>query len=451
MSISTRTARIVPETPVTSIEEYAGQGGGQALAAAFSMPREEIVAVVKRSGLRGRGGAGFPTGVKWGGLLAEAAAVKYFCCNAAEGEPGTFKDRFLIRRNPYRLVEGVAIGAHATGATAAFIGLKARFEQEAALLGKAIAQMESAGLLGDIHVELRLGPDEYLFGEERALLEVIEGREPMPRVLPPYMQGIFATPEGHYPAAVNNAETLVNVPLILLNGPEWFREAGTEKSPGTMVFTLVGDVRRPGVYELPLGTPLSTLLHEVGGGPHEGRELKAVLSGASHPVLTPAHFDTPMDFDSLAETGAGLGSAGFVVYDDTACMVKVARAFSRFLSVESCGQCNPCKIEGLKITDVLGRIDGGEGSEGDVEQIMRSCRTVTDGQRCYVPTAHSFLVQSIVRIFVGELAAHLEHGCPFEREIELPKIVDFDEETGTFTLDEHYRLKRADWTYEDGE
>lgn len=445
----TQERRLLPDAPIESLEQYLDHGGGQALDHALTLPPEEVMEIVKGSGLRGRGGAGFPTGLKWAAIRSDPSSTKYLCCNAAEGEPATFKDRFLIRKNPYLLVEGLAIAAYATGVNGVFIAIKKKFEREVGALRRALAEMAEHGLTGPAPMDLRLGPDEYLFGEERGLLEVIEGREPMPRILPPYMQGILAGPEHPFPTIVNNLETLCNVPGIVLNGSEWFRSVGTESSPGTMVFTLLGDVQYPGMYELALGLTLGSLLYEYGGGPHEGREFKAVLPGASNCVITPAHFDTPLDFDAMANIGSGLGSAGFAVYDDTACMVRVAQIFSRFLHIESCGQCNPCKLHSENITRLLTRIDAGEGTETDVEEILRSCRMVTDGQRCYVATAESLLVQSMVRVFVGELAAHLEGACPLPREIVLPKLNDFDEKTGHFTYDASYSRKRSDWTYAD--
>jgi NADH:ubiquinone oxidoreductase subunit F (NADH-binding) len=431
----------------STLDEYIAQGGGDALQIALEVPREDIVQMVKRSGLRGRGGAGFPTGVKWESLRTDPQSPKYLCCNGAEGEPGTFKDRFILRTNPYLLLEGMAIGAYASGADAAFIAVKGRFKREIANLERAHAEMLERGMLGGIPIETKYGPDEYLFGEERALLEVIEGREPMPRILPPYMHGLLAGPTHPYPTIVNNVETMSNIPGIVRHGPDWFREEGTEKSPGTMIFTLVGDVQRPGIYELPLGTPLNDLLWEYGGGPLEGRSFKAVLSGASNPVMVPPHFATPMDFDAMADIGTGLGSGGFIVYDDTACMVKVAATYSRFLHVESCAQCIPCKLHSENITNLLQQVDTGQGTEDHLERILRSCRMVTDGQRCYLSTAESLVVQSIVRVFVGEFAAHLEIGCPLPRPIVLPKLTEFDEDTGVFTFDPTYVRKRPNWTY----
>jgi NADH:ubiquinone oxidoreductase subunit F (NADH-binding) len=442
--------RVLPDKPIESLEEYLAQGGGDALQIALAIPPEETIDMVKRSGLRGRGGAGFPTGIKWASLRSDPATIKYLCCNGAEGEPATFKDRMLMRRNPYQLLEGVAIAAYASGAKGSFVALKRRFHTEVKALERARLEMMEYGLLGPVPLELRYGPDSYLFGEERGLLEVIEGRDPLPRIHPPYMQGILADPEHPYPAAVNNVETLSSVPGILRFGPDWFREVGTERSPGTMIFTLVGDVQRPGIYELPLGVTMNQLLYDIGGGPLPGHEFKVVVPGASNPVMIPAHFGTPLDFDATAAIGTGLGSASYTVYDDRTCMVRVAKVFSRFLHIESCGQCVPCKIQSDRITRLLNKIDDGEGEQRDLEEILAACRRVTDGQRCYLSTAESVLIQSLVRIFVGEFAAHLEMGgCPLPGVTDLPKLVDFHEDTGVFDFDLRYPLKRSDWTYED--
>ena len=439
--------RVLPPEPVTSIDEYLERGGGSALGKVLTLPPEEIVDVLKRSGLRGRGGAGFPTGLKWEGMLS-AEGDRYFVCNGAEGEPATFKDRWLIRRNPYQVLEGVAIGAFTTGAAGAFIAVKRSFVKEIEALSRAMEEMTERDLLGPVPMSISLGPDEYLFGEEKAMMEVIEGKDPMPRMMPPYMHGLFGEPHKPNPTAVNNVETLYNVPLILSWGPDWFRSVGSEKSPGTMLLTLVGDVRRPGIYEIPLGTPLETFLFDIGGGPLEGHELKALVPGSSHPVITPAHFNTPMDFDSLADIGSGLGT-GFTAYDDTACMVRVAHTFSRFLHVESCGQCNPCKLHSATITELLGRIDAGEGTDADLERMVESSIRVTEGQRCYLATAESVLVQSILKQFPGEFAAHLGHPCTLPRELPIPKLTDYDEQTAKFSFDERYRFKQPDWTYAD--
>ncbi|HEU5001575.1 MAG TPA: NADH-ubiquinone oxidoreductase-F iron-sulfur binding region domain-containing protein [Actinomycetota bacterium] len=442
--------RVLPERPIESLDEYISLGGGDALEIALAVPQAEIIDMVRRSGLRGRGGAGFPTGVKWGSMRADPATTKYLCCNGAEGEPATWKDRLLMARNPYQIFEGVAIGAYATGASAAFVALKRRFHPQVKAMERALKEMKEADMLGSVPIELRLGPDEYLFGEERGLLEVIENRDPMPRILPTYMQGILADPEHPYPALVNNVETFSNIPGILRNGPEWFRSLGTDRSPGTMIFTMVGDLVRPGVYELPLGISTHDLLYDVCGGPLPGREFKALVPGVSNPVLVPSFFDTPMDYDSIAAVGSGLGSGSWMVYDDTACMMKAAVLFSNFLHVESCGQCVPCKTQSLLITERLRALEAGTGTQGLVREALAACNRVTDGNRCYVPQAESVVVQSILRIFVGEVEAHIEYGgCPFTRELQIPKLVDFNEATGEFTFDDHYSHKRSDWTYDD--
>ena len=440
---------LTTDDPVVSVDDYLERGGGRGLATARDLAPDQVIEIVRRSGLRGRGGAGFPTGIKWSTVRADPCPTKFVVCNGAEGEPGTFKDRWLIRTNPYLVVEGVAIAALAVGAQRAFIGVKAGFAREFERLTAAMTDMAAHDLLGPVPIELVPGPDEYLFGEEKALLEVIEGNDPLPRIVPPWMEGLFRTPGSSNPVAANNVETLANVPQILDRGPEWFRSFGTEDSPGTMLFTLSGDVRHPGVYELPLGLPLRDLVEGIGGGPPDDRPLKAIFPGASNTVIPPELLDTPMSFDAMRAVGSGLGSGGFVVYDDSACIVRATLAFSRFLFVESCGQCPACKHGTGAITELLERIDRGEGSEVDVETILARAFTVTDAQRCALPTGESLLAQSAVHVFGAEFAEHFGRPCPRPRELQVPKIVDFDETAGEFRLDERYRLKRPDWTYAD--
>ncbi len=278
---------------------------------------------------------------------------------------------------------------------------------------------------------------------------MIEGNDPLPRVVPPWMEGLFRKPGSPNPTAVNNVETLANVPHILEKGAEWFRTIGTEDSPGTMVFTLCGDVRHPGVYELPMGFSLRELIYGVGGGPPEGRELKAVFPGASNTVILPEQLDTPLAFDTMRAVGTALGAGGFVVYDDTACIVRATLAFSRFLFVESCAQCPACKHGTGAITELLERIDRGEGSEIDVETILARALTVTDAQRCALPTGETLIAQSAVQVFGPEFVEHFGRGCPRPRNLPVPKIVGFDERAGHFLYDERYRRKRPDWTYAD--
>jgi NADH-quinone oxidoreductase subunit F len=387
----------------------------------------------------------------------------YVVCNAAEGEPGTFKDRALMRANPYQVVEGVIIAGFAVNAVEAFIGLKASFTQEIDAVTRAVVEMQDAGICKDCQVTIVQGPEEYLLGEEKALLEVIEGGAPLPRLLPPYEHGLFATaPQegwdateqepGHRgrhesnPTLVNNAETLANVPHILANGAGWFRGMGTAESPGTVVATVVGDVVGADVGEVEMGTPLAAVIDAVGSGPRPGRTVKAVFSGVSNAVITGAQLATPLSYEGFRAAGSGLGAAGFIVYDDTACMVEVARQFSRFLYVESCGQCPACKTGTGEITAHLDAIEAGTGSTSDVENIRTWLAQVTDANRCYLGAEEQAVIASILRAFPEEIVAHIEGGrCPRPRPLEFPKIVDLRD--GHATFDPNQYRKRPDWTY----
>jgi NADH-quinone oxidoreductase subunit F len=449
VSIVSDDRTLLPDQVVASVDGYLRSGGGAALGKALALPRTEIVDVVARAGLRGRGGAGFPAAAKWRGLLRDQEGVKFLCCNAAEGEPATFKDRALLRANPYRLIEGVAIAAYAAGAEGAYIVTKQSFAEEIDALSRALSEMQTEGLAGPAPIELVLGPDHYLLGEEKGLLEVIEGNDPLPRHLPPYIEGLFATPQDPNPAAVNNVETLFNVAAIIEWGPDWFRSVGPEGSPGTMLFTVVGDVQRPGMYELPLGTPLSYLLFDLAGGPAPGRTIKAVLPGASNGVVIPPFLDTPLDFDAMSAIGSGLGSAGFTVYDDGACAVRIAETYTHFLHVESCGQCPPCKLHSGDISQDLALIDAGDADGATLQEILIRCTMVTDGQRCGLPDGVDAIVPSLIGYFRDEFDVHLNgRGCPTSREIELPKISDYTPGVG-FIFDGRQALKRPDWTYAD--
>jgi NADH:ubiquinone oxidoreductase subunit F (NADH-binding) len=453
---------LVPDRPVTSFEQYRDGGGGQGLDRARELGPELTVKEVRLARLRGRGGGGFPTGDKWASIRAATGRHRYAVCNAAEGEPATFKDRAILRANPYQVVEGLAIAALTVGAREAFSGVKASFGPEREGLTRAAQEMAGSGLLEGLTVSIAAGPDEYLFGEEKALLEVIEGNDPLPRLLPPFIHGLFATapqlgweahaPEtGHVaehesnPTLVNNCETLANVPHILSRGAEWFRSLGTEASPGTIVCTIVGDVARPTVVELEMGTTLAELVGR-GGGPLPGRTLKAAFSGVANAVIPARDLGTPMTYEAMKAIGSGLGAAGFAVYDDSACMVEVARAFSRFLAVESCGQCPPCKLGSGQITNALEQLQAGRATEDDVERMGGWLRSVTDGNRCYLAVEEQVLVSSILQAFPDEVAAHLEAPCPLPRPILVPKIVDLDD--GRVVYDERQARKRPDWTYE---
>jgi NADH-quinone oxidoreductase subunit F len=429
-----------------SFGDYEAAGGGRGLQTALAAWPVAVIQEVARSGLRGRGGAGFPTGDKWRAVRAVGAGPRYAVCNAAEGEPATFKDRLLLRTNPYQVLEGLAIAAYAVGAERAFVGLKETFTIEIQALTRALKEMQEAGALGGVPVELVLGPDLYLFGEETGLEEVIEGRPPLPRVARPFIQGLFARPPADNPTLVNNVETLANVPHILADGPDWLRANGTEAAPGTMVFTICGDVRREGVFELPLGSPLRYLMEELAGGPPGGRALKAIFPGASNTVILPEQLDLPLDFDAMRQAGSGLGAGGFAVFDDSACIVQAAYRYSRFLYVESCGQCPACKLGTGEVTQTLAAIEAGGGTDRDLELILVRARGSTGGQKCALPTGESLLMQSLVQGFQAEFASHVGRSCPLPRELPFHKLVDWDATAGRFAYDLAYADKQPDWT-----
>jgi NADH-quinone oxidoreductase subunit F len=439
---------ILPELSIASFAAYAANGGGAGIARASELEPAAIVEEVRRSGLRGRGGAGFPTGVKWASVVDAAADEPvYLVCNAAEGEPGTYKDRVLMARNPYQLVEGVLIAARAVGARRSYIATKERFTEEAQRLEEAIAAAREQGWPGADSLELVLGPDEYLFGEESALLEVVEGKLPLPRILPPYQSGLFAGAGAMNPTVVNNVETLSHVTQILGRGAEAFRSVGTEEAPGTMVFTVVGDVANPGIYELPLGTSLRTLLCDIAAG----EDVKAVISGVSNPIITAELLDLPMDFDSLTEAGAGLGSGGFMVYDTSRDMVQVTAVLARFLAIESCGQCPPCKLGTGDIYERLDRLVNGTGTAADIAAIRTRTATVTDANRCYLPVGAALLVRSALEEFAAEFDARIGTPSPPDVAVPVPKIVHIDTDDGAVSYDHEYYRKRSDWSYADAE
>ena len=434
------------DATITSFAAYVEAGGGRGMEIALGASPDAVIDEVAKSGLRGRGGGGFPTGEKWRAIRSTGSGDRFAIANGAEGEPATFKDRWILRKDPYQVIEGLAIAAYAVGASTAYLGIKRTFAEEAASASRALAEMRDAGALGGVAIELALGPDLYLFGEETGLEEVIEGNPPMPRTARPFMQGLFARPPADNPTLVNNVETLANVPHIVADGPDWLRANGTEASPGTMVFTVCGDVRRDAVVELPLGSPLRELVEGTGRGPNEGRAIKAIFPGASNTAIPAEELDTPLDFESMRSIGSGLGAGGFAVFDDTACMVRAAALYSRFLWVESCGQCPACKFGTGEVTAALERLDSGEASDQDVELILVRARGSTDGQKCALPTGESLLMQSIAQVFAREFREHVGRPCPLPRSLPFHKIVDWDAEAGRFAYDEEYASRQADWT-----
>ena len=454
---------LLPEQPITTLDAWlATEVGGLGVEAAQRLGPAATIEAIERSGLRGRGGGGFPTGQKWAGIAGQTGSRRYLVVNGAEGEPGTFKDRALLRANPYQVVEGLIIAAYAVGADEAFLCLKGSFEREIAAVTRAVQDFQSAGICTDCTVNVIAGPDEYLFGEEKAMLEVIEGKPPLPRWFPPYEHGLFAAgpqegweagpqtrgprSDGANPTLVNNVETLANVPHILARGADWFRSMGTPESPGTVVATVVGDVVAPDVGEIELGTPLGDVVDAVGSGVGAGRSVKAVFSGVANPVVTAEHLAVPVSYEGFAAAGSAMGAAGFIVYDDTACMVDAAYRFSRFLYIESCGQCPPCKIGSGEITALLERIETGSGTDDDVAAIDGWLQRVTDGNRCYLAVEERLLVSSILRAFPEEFAEHLErHECPRHGRRPMPKLIDLHH--GVATYDEQFWTKRPDWTF----
>lgn len=415
--------RLLTDRDLPSLAAYLDVGGGAGLERARSMDPADVIGEVRRSGLRGRGGAGFPTGIKWQGT-ATASVPRAVVANAAEGEPGTLKDRALLAANPFLVLEGIATAAYAVGADVAYIGIKALFTEQIARVEAAAAAMSE--LVSGLDLRLVEGPDDYLFGVETAMLEVIEGKDPLPRLVPPYVQGIQAPDGTEYATVVNNVETLANVPGIIANGAGWYREAGTDRSPGSMIFTVSGDVRTPAVTELALGTPLSYLIYGAGGGMEAGRRPKLVVSGVSNRPLTAAELDTPLSFEGMAGIGSGLGAGGFIVYDDRTCAVEVGAALSGFLQVGSCGQCPPCKLGTTEFATGFGRLLDGAGTLDDVELMAAWVSRVTDANRCGLGAGQQALASGILEKFADDVVACLEGRCPGHRGLLPPSPTDHD-------------------------
>ncbi|CAN5407803.1 NADH-quinone oxidoreductase subunit NuoF [soil metagenome] len=432
---------LLPANPVQTMAEHLAAGGGEGLANALAMSPDDVIAEVTESGLRGRGGAGFPTGLKWRSVrdAAEGSDV-HLVVNAAEGEPGTFKDRALMAADPFQLVEGILIGVHALQARTAHIGVKAGYTDQIERLHQALEAAADAGWAGVDRIRVVPGPDEYLYGEESAMLEVIEGKQPMPRILPPYVQGLFATMANPNPTAVNNVETLCHVGHIMRDGAAGWRTVGTEQSPGTMVFTVSGDCDRPGVYELALGTPLRTLICDLAGA----ADPRLIISGVSNTVIGADLLDLPMDFDSFAEAGTGLGSGGFVVYGPEADVVSVTAMLAEFLAIESCGQCNACQLGTAAMADHLHRLDAGEGSQADISGIRARLPSVTDGNRCYLPVGAQLTIGSLLEEHADAFRAAATGGPRTPVRVPTPKLSEIDDQG--VHLDPEYHRKQRDWS-----
>jgi NADH-quinone oxidoreductase subunit F len=461
--------RVLPAEPFATLDGYVRAGGGQALDAARRVGPDTVIAEVEASGLRGRGGAGFPTGAKWRTIAANRAPElpTTVVVNAAEGEPGTYKDRALLHADPYAVLEGALIAAHAVGATDVVVALK---PAERDRVAAAIAEMEQAGMTGGVPVSIVTGPPEYLFGEETALLEVVDGRPPFPRIAPPYRRGVVEVVEdeadvdsdsgaaGHVemagpgpgtvapPALVDNVETLAHVTHILAQGADWFRELGTRESPGTIVCTVTGDVVHPGVGEVPMGTTVREAIAAIGGGPARERATKAVLTGVSAAPLPAVLLDTPLTYEAMEAAGSGLGTASLMVLGDRRDMTAVAAGAARFLAVESCGQCTPCKADGLIIAVALENLCRGEGGSEDLDALAKALTTVGDSARCNLARQQQAVVGAIVDGWLDELVRQAASTEPIEPLLvaELTSLAG-----GKVAVDEERRRKQPDWSYDE--
>jgi NADH:ubiquinone oxidoreductase subunit F (NADH-binding)/(2Fe-2S) ferredoxin/NAD-dependent dihydropyrimidine dehydrogenase PreA subunit len=404
----------------TSIDDYISRGGYTALAGVLSSSaREKVIDEVERSGLRGRGGAGFATGRKWRSAFKQPATPKYIICNADEGDPGAFQDRSLCEGNPNLIIEGMIIGAYAIGANQGFIYVRAEYPLACKHLDIAIRQARDYGFLGDdilgtgfaFDIQIKKGAGAFVCGEGSALIASIEGRpgEPRPKQIHSTERGLWGKP-----TVTNNVKTWASVPYIINRGAEWFSGIGTERSKGTMIFSLVGKVNNTGLVEIPMGTTLRYLVEEIGGGIPGGKKLKAIQTGGPSGGCIPAQFvDTPVDYEELGKLGSMMGSGGCVVMDENTCMVDVARYFLEFTVAESCGKCTPCREGNERLLDILTRICAGQGEDGDLDLLEELAEAVQDGSLCQLGKTAPNPVLTTLKYFRDEYVAHIkDKRCP---------------------------------------
>jgi NADH-quinone oxidoreductase subunit F len=425
VSFERRLTRDWDDPGVIGIDGYRAKGGYEALRNALDTEPAAIIDTVKASGLRGRGGAGFPAGTKWSFVPTNTGKPTYVVVNFDESEPGTCNNRELVDRDPHRLLEGTAIAALAIGCETAFIYVRGEYLAQSLVLERAIEEAYGAGFLGagiggsgiDLDVVLHRGAGAYICGEETALLNSLEGFRGQPRLRPPFpaVEGLYGSP-----TVINNVETLMSVPDIVLRGPEWFRELGTDRSPGTKVFTISGKVERPGNYELPLGMPLRVLLEDMAGGVLGGRALKAwTPGGSSTPLLTAEHIDTPLDYESVAAAGSLLGTGAVMVLGDTDCVVDAAQRMTRFYAHESCGKCTPCREGTWWAERVLARIADGHGREEDLPVMEDMGRHIMFRAFCALADGAAAVIESSLKHFREEFEEHVRLGrCPLRVEHE---------------------------------
>lgn len=403
----------------TNIEDYIAEDGYQGLLSAMSKTPDEVIDIVLRSGLRGRGGAGFPTGRKWALTRQVKGELKYIGCNADEGDPGAFMNRRVLESDPHSVVEGMTIAAYAIGAQRGYIYCRAEYPLAVKTLNIAIQQAREFGFLGEhildsdfsFDLEVRMGAGAFVCGEETALMNSIEGKRGEPRPRPPFpsVRGLWEKP-----TSINNVESYANIPQILVKGPEWFASMGTEKSKGTKTFALAGDVKNTGLIEVPLGITLREIVYEVGGGIKDGKAFKAVQTGGPMGGCIPAEYlDMPVDYESLASVGSIMGSGGMIVMDEDTCMVDIARFFMDFTQDESCGKCNPCRIGTRRLLEILTRICEGNGQEGDIELLESLCTEIKSASLCGLGQGAPNPVVSTIKYFRDEYEAHIkEKRCP---------------------------------------
>jgi len=404
------------DTPnLTALDTYRKLGGYESLGVLGKKPADEVIEIVKASGLRGRGGAGFPTGLKWSFVPKQSPKPRYLVCNADESEPGTCKDRELLEKNPHLLIEGMILAAYAIGSHVGYVYLRGEFETQQRIFDRAIEQARAQGLLGDdvagsgyaFELHSHLGAGAYICGEETALLSSLEGYRGQPRLKPPFpaVEGLYACP-----TVVNNVETLMNVPAIVQNGAPWFRQWGTEKSPGTKIFSVSGPVKRPGNYEVPLGLPLRKLIDEHCGGMQDGAKIKAVIPGGSSvPLLPVSQLDTGLDFESMGAVGTFLGSGGVIVIDDQTCIVDALYNITRFYEHESCGKCTPCREGTYWMSEVFERLESGHGRERDIDLLVDVSDNIMGKSFCALGDAAAMPVLGAIKHFRPEFEYHVTH------------------------------------------
>ena len=403
------------------IDEYIALDGYQAVGKILTekIPPEQVIQTMLDSGLRGRGGAGFPTGLKWKFAAANQADQKYVCCNADEGDPGAFMDRSILEGDPHSIIEAMTIAGYAIGATQGYVYIRAEYPIAVKRLQIAIDQAREYGLLGknifdsgfDFDIELRLGAGAFVCGEETALMTSIEGKRGEPRCRPPFpaLKGLFQKP-----TVLNNVETYANIPQIFLKGPAWFRSIGTEKSPGTKVFALGGKIHNTGLVEVPMGTTLREVVEDIGGGIPGGHKFKAAQTGGPSGGCIPASLiDTPIDYDSLIAIGSMMGSGGLIVMDETTCMVDIAKFFLEFTVDESCGKCTPCRVGTKRLLEILNKITSGNGTLEDIDRLEELCYYIKENSLCGLGQTAPNPVLSTLKYYRDEYIAHVtENRCP---------------------------------------